>query len=660
MKRPIPGWSAWIRGLILAASLVGGCADLSKDDRGLDQPAAAAVDLLGKHEELKGQTLSVVAATSARYVHSGRQVYAFKVSDSRGDIHSIALDDQYRVVDEGAIAADERSARWRSLGAFDTAVAERIKTAGSEPIAVFLWLTDTTEPSRERPSPRGEGLAPAHVDEVYAAADRRRAAAVERLVTPVLDRVRAYDGDAHADSSSPVIAARLDAEALHKLARDPAIDRIYLNLPAQPELAIAKAASGITQLNQSGTLGSGVRVAAINAGGGLVETASLLLRPVVQDSLNVCPGQVDPHATSVAGALLERRITLFGQTVGEQGAAPAVTLRAAGSCATVSDELMAASTRAANWGARAINLSWGLDTQLALGATDRFYDDMTFNRWRTVVKSAGNRNCLPPPPPPNDGNVTSPGLAYNVITVGGYDDHRTPGWGDDTVDACASFRNPQSRHGDREKPELAAPSVDVEVVTAGHADLARVTGTSIAAPLVTASVALLIERNGRLAVWPEIMRAILMATATHNIEGSRRLSDIDGAGGLVTSAAAGLLSDPQRWNGLHYACDNSTPATLALATLAVGPGTRHRVVLSWDTDPAYNDYSSQPSADIDLHVVDANGRTVASSLSFDNTFEIVDFDSWQAGTYTVQARKFRCDKATWLGWAWHTLPMRNP
>jgi transketolase N-terminal domain/subunit len=48
---------------------------------------------------------------------------------------------------------------------------------------------------------------------------------------------------------------------------------------------------------------------------------------------------------------------------------------------------------------------------------------------------------------------------------------------------------------------------------------------------------------------------------------------------------------------------------------------------------------------------------VASSVSFDNAYEIVDFNSLQADTFTVQAVKFRCDLPTWLGWAWQTMPM---
>ena len=319
--------------------------------------------------------------------------------------------------------------------------------------------------------------------------------------------------------------------------------------------------------------------------------------------------------------------------------------------------MMDASTRAADWGARVINLSWGLDTRLSPNLVDRFYDDMVFHRFITVVKSAGNRGCQPTPP---DGNVTTPGLAYNVITVGGFDDRGTEDRADDRMYDCSGLHDPLSRHGDRNKPELVAPAVEIDVVTSGPANIVRMSGTSLAAPLVAGAAALFIERQGLLAIWPEIHKALLMATATHNIEGARARSDADGAGALMANVGAQLLQDTRRWNGLRYTCSGSTPATLVLATLPGSRRQRHRVAIAWSTDPGDPTWPEQPSADIDLVVRDSGGRTVASSLSFDNSYEVVEFDNLSADTFTVEARRFRCDRDTWLGWAWHTQALARP
>jgi hypothetical protein len=117
-----------------------------------------------------------------------------------------------------------------------------------------------------------------------------------------------------------------------------------------------------------------------------------------------------------------------------------------------------ATTRGLRWGARIVTLSWGQASNSRLGDVDRVYDDVVLNQWRTVTKSAGNTTpaaarCQAP----LDGTITAPGGAYNVITVGGFDDHNTAVWSDDTVDECSSTINPISTHNDREKPDIAAP-----------------------------------------------------------------------------------------------------------------------------------------------------------------------------------------------------------
>ena len=82
-------------------------------------------------------------------------------------------------------------------------------------------------------------------------------------------------------------------------------------------------------------------------------------------------------------------------------------------------------------------------------------------------------------------------------------------------------------------------------------------------------------------------------------------------------------------------------------------GTRTRVAITWDTPTSYSQYASRPSADLDLRVVNASGSTVASSSSFDNTYEIVDFTPSATGTYTLRVIRYRCDASpAYLGWAW--------
>jgi subtilisin family serine protease len=161
--------------------------------------------------------------------------------------------------------------------------------------------------------------------------------------------------------------------------------------------------------------------------------------------------------------------------------------------------------------------------------------DYFVNYARTVVKSAGNVDdtC--------DFEVTS-GVGFNTITVGNYDDMGSCDWVDDAISPGSCWGDPYSPHGDRQKPEVAAPgtnitTLDENVTETDTCVLLESSGTSFSAPHVAGAAALLIARDLAYKEWPELAKATLMATAFNNVEGGRRLSEKDGAGGIDAAAA---------------------------------------------------------------------------------------------------------------------------
>ncbi len=103
----------------------------------------------------------------------------------------------------------------------------------------------------------------------------------------------------------------------------------------------------------------------------------------------------------------------------------------------------------------------------------------------------------------------------------------------------------QSQNGDREKPEVAAEA------------------------------ALLMQAYNNFKNWPEMVRAVIMASADHNIEGASKLSEKDGAGGIDISKAydtgAGALAM------VAYASDFPKHFTFYATQ-----GQKVRVVITWD------------------------------------------------------------------------------
>jgi len=128
------------------------------------------------------------------------------------------------------------------------------------------------------------------------------------------------------------------------------------------------------------------------------------------------PGQNDvgAHATECAGIVASTHPTYEGVAYG-------TTILSANADSGGDPDLIEASDWALDNGADVLSCSFGHDSGLQLDAIDRYYDHVIWEHHRAVSKSAGN----------NNGNITSPGLAYNVITVGGTDDMDTSDWSGD-------------------------------------------------------------------------------------------------------------------------------------------------------------------------------------------------------------------------------------
>ena len=157
------------------------------------------------------------------------------------------------------------------------------------------------------------------------------------------------------------------------------------------------------------------------------------------------------------------------------------------------------------------------------------------------------------------GGITAPGNAPWVLTVGATNHQRTAARADDTL---ASFTSRGPTNIDRAmKPDVAAPGVGIESLAAGGSTIynlnpaARLTGTvetatvpyismtgtSMAAPVVAGTVALMLQANPDLT--PNLVKAIIQYTAERR---PRIELTAQGAGFLNTRGAVQLAAALQK------------------------------------------------------------------------------------------------------------------
>lgn len=207
------------------------------------------------------------------------------------------------------------------------------------------------------------------------------------------------------------------------------------------------------------------------------------------------------------------------------------------------------------------------------------------------------------------GWVSTPGRAWNVITVGAAQvDY-------DFVHAYSSWKDPIN--GPR-KPEIVAPDY--------------IGGTSISAPFAAGFAASLMGANEWLKYRPHLLKAVLMASAHHDIEGDRRFGDHDGAGG-IDFFDAHFYGMRRWWESESNAAFFSADETITF-TEDVVAGQRYRLAMVWLVDEDWAYTNGQPNMDLDLSVT-FDGKLVGASRSRIDAFELVEFESQHTGPHTV-------------------------
>jgi len=648
------------------------------------EAAQKALEYIAKRENVPAEALTVAADHPTEYPALGRKFQVVTLLDDRpeGQIYKLLVDlaDGRIEEDVSALLAAEAKAHQARYGKLELALYERLQTLkGDDTVPVAVWMA--AQPGQtlaEQQDAAFDALA-AKYPEARAALERSKipwdvddpelAERIEAeyvtflnaeiqvrtqpLVT-VLERqgftVTTYEG-------LPSFTAVLPKQAILELSKREDVSSIYLvEAKEEPEMdSVAPTVLAPTVWGR-GYDGSDVTIAVLDGGNVDPNNTFLNLSPTFRPGIN------DPdlrnHATQMASAAASFHGTYRGiaydatiLSVGEDGS---------------EEDLVAGLHWAITQTARIINYSAGFQADAFLHWTDRAFDYWTRQRFRLVVKSSGNTG----------GYITSPGKAWNVLTVGGIDDNNDANWSNDQMRASSAYINPDSSHDDREKPEVVAVGEDVTILGSNNV-LYSFWGQSIAAPQVAGLAALLVDRDSNLINYPEAMRAIIMASATHNIEGPSIIvkgqGDLKDGAGAINAALADMVA---QWQGnsvdpcytscwWRYFISNSgfSVGTDKEYLFDADQGDLIRVAIAWyaHADTPDNNYSfDRLDTDLDLRIKDPDGNYVsgASSVSLDNNYEMVQFLAPQDGWHRIVVRKYRAgESSNYLGIALVRIPL---
>ena len=614
-----------------------------------------------------------------------RAVTILDIRTTEGQAYSVLVDLTNGRIEEdvNGVEAAEEAAYQARYGKFHPSLYERLQKVGDDDLLpVAIWVAGDAKvrtqeevfaelaaqyPEVAAAIERGrkpfEVDDPALAEEIRREYRRMRAEDTAVRIEPLVDHLGRRGFAVRMYGAMPSVSGILPKKVIEELAERDDVGLIYL-IEEQGSVSTDTAAptDRVPAVWQKGFDGSGTRIAILEAGNIDGNVGCL-------DIVATRPGQLwlSPpwHKTWVASIAACDDDTYTGVAHGAQIVDAGFDETGWPGGASQEDAVEALRWAIQDEDANAVNLSYKWEIDNNLNWTDRAFDYWARAEWVVIAKTSDNNDD-------GSGRIGSPGKAWNVITVGGSDDKQTSTWSDDEIWGNSSYINPVGVH--REKPEGVAPAVSITAIGPGNVSRTG-TGTSAAAPQVAGLAALLIDRKSDLELWPEAIKAIIMASAVHNVHGS---SDIptgqelrDGAGSIDAALADEIAK--LRWTSSTTPCD--APCWWGVPTYSYDPsvgsslyryfnaskGERIRVAIAWwsNADPPLDHPGlarDELDVNYDLYVYDPNGTLVGYTASRDNNYELAEFTASETGKYKIRVYRSpegdNNESSNYLGIAW--------
>jgi hypothetical protein len=634
-----------------------------KDLEARDRELAERSKAIGEAAGIETERLTILSEAQATLPTLETRVTTYKVVDAEtGESRRVALGARGRPTDVDKLLERERAAARERFGNLHQTLFQLLEERGGEDETVPVMLryaVDEDPLDLDKRELDGVELNDERFAELANIA-RRSERRVARTATDLHgETLLGYKIDprlaGRPRTSGPFVRARVPLRVLRDLSRDERIAFIgpdeEKEIPDYPTIPESLPTTRTDDVHASGFRGSGVKIAVLESGG--------LWKPAACFNIGgtqVSGAAANDHMTKSV-AIVGNRYSSGSCTGSWQGYAPDATVLLANDSA-YQDRY----DWARGQGVNVVTMSWhsgSEETSGALNSRDVYFDYwVTRYPYPSVFTSAGNEAAS---------DAFASGKGYNFLGVGNV---LNDGDGDrcnDTMSSDSSRKNPTSPHSDHEVPAVAAPGSRHDLLGSSFG------GTSCATPVTAAISALLMSRNTSLKIWPEAIRAILLATANYqradSADYSKYSDGADGAG--LVNASYGMLTAGLRESGATPRYRAHDYGLMTAADFRGGVFTKEwraqtsttrariRAALTWNskvTASGGSPSSSVLDADLDLWVHDPDGVLVAWSTTWDNSWEFVEFTPAKIGAYTIKVRGYSVpsDFSSWYGVAWTT------
>lgn len=308
----------------------------------------------------------------------------------------------------------------------------------------------------------------------------------------------------------PSLVVELPYNSISELAKSKQVKRIWYDAQVKSLLNTIVPVVGGIGVKKTGFTGKMVTIAVLDTGVYPHEDLKYPTNRIIAwaDFINNKPIPYDDngHGTHVAGIIAGNGSSSFGKYCGMAPDANLAVVKVLdqngnGSLSAIIEGIDWCIKNRAKYNIRIINLSFGAiaqnsyRTDLLCRATSKAWENGI-----VVCTAAGNDG-------PGAGTINTPGINPKIITIGNLDHRRTVIYDDDQVHPTSSRGPTRDRI---KKPDLLAPGTNIISLRLGGG-YRSLTGTSMAASLVSGAVALILEKDPKLQ--PNQVKRILLNNA---------------------------------------------------------------------------------------------------------------------------------------------------